>query len=814
VLLYSLLLLLALGGAWLLPGHELTRLLLGLWLWPLNGWGLQEWLLGKREHDFLTRASFAFALPWCLFGLLAIPAGAFGASPLPITAAAALPGVVLLFVFARGEAWPSISRPSGTTLWVLGCAVLLSLLCFLAPAQLELKSDVYAHVSAVRACLEEGRIFPLHEFYPAAQGLGADPRFGVAHAVLASWCQLSRSTPLQIWHSSLLFALPFLILATGLLARGATRRLPSMMAAHLAFLGAYAGSFYNPLRLASYPLWEALAILWAVFAFYFELPTDLRGKRRTVMLLSLALIGVMGLHALAYILGAAMLALLYFAAPRTRKRPTARTVALAILASLPFLLLRFWTAYGDVNPIHHRPYFLMQWAPGMLSASPSFLSSWLFPFGVLGIVLALVQLRAMRRQPIHFWALLMGGIALAWLTIPFLLAPSMKFLGFLPMRFTLLILFPLPIGLAVDRLLDRPASRLRGALVGLLLLCLALSTAQRVQACYRSNPSPLVEKSQWTELTAYCRQHLEADAVVLSDPFTMIALRATAPVSIVALPDGRSSPRDRDSIVRLREAWKAMSPLTDGKTTEAILQRYGVTHILVNHLFSQDLHSHEYLVDTRSFAAQGRKFSENPRHFERVWGHPGLELFAVRSAGTEWNEDYLEPGPLPRPASLDLAGGLALSDSFVLARPELMQGSQGGTRWFRIGGALCFTGEGSPEERSFVIRADLVPSPVPSGLRLAQKPVRKLLEKLHRHSYRLRWTRYPGTLPCPVYLLDRSTYLPISLKIVLPSTMVPGTYRVTLQLSQDSEFTVLSPRDFLLDDDAYQGPVVGEFTLE
>lgn len=814
MLLYSLLLLLALGSAWLLPGHEMTRLLLGLWLWPLNGWGLQEWLVGTRKFDFLTRVSFAFALPWCLFGLLAIPAGAFGAPPLPITVVAALPGVVLLFVFARGRVWPKVSRPSRKTFWVLACALLLTVLCFLAPAQLDLKSDVYAHVSAVRACLEEGRIYPLHEFYPASQGLGADPRFGVAQAVMASWCRLSGSTPLQIWHSSLLFALPFLILATGLLARSATRRLPSMMAAHLAFLGAFAGSFYNPLQLASYPLWQALAILWAVFAFYFELPEDVRGKRRTVMLLALALIGVMGLHALAYILGTAMLALLYFVTPRSEKRSTVRTVALAILASLPFLLLRFWTAYGDVNPIHHRPYFLMQWAPGLLSASPSFLSAWLFPFGLLGIVLALVQLRAMRRQPIHFWALLMGGIALAWLTLPFLLAPSMKFLGFLPMRFTLLILFPLPIGFTADRLLDRPASRLRGELVALLVLCLASSTAQRVRACYQSNPTPLVEKPEWTELTAYCRQHLDAGAVVLSDPFSMIALRATAPVSIVALPDGRSSPRDHDSVVRLRDAWEAMSPLIDGETTDTILQRYGVTHVLVNHLFSHDLHSYEYPLDTAAFDSQARKFKDNPRRFQRVWSKVGLSLYAVESGVISWDEDYLQTGLRPRPASLMGPGGHALSTSFVLYHPQFKQEFRGSGRYFTLRGDLCWDGEGFPGDWEFVIRADRVPSPVPVSLQWTEKPFRKVLEKMRGRRYRFRWTRYPGTLDCPLYLMNRENYLPVALTIPLPSAMPAGRYRVSLQLARGSVFTVLRVSDFLSDHDVYDGLTMGVLTVE
>ncbi len=781
-------------------------------LFLLPGWGLQALVLqGRPGCDRATRLTIALLLPWSAYSVVGIVAGSLGAPPLFLVMVVPPLGIALLLWSVRGKVSAPRPRPDVETFWIVVLTLVVTLLVFAAPLQLDLKSDVFAHVSAIRASLEEARIFPVHEFYPPAQGTGADPRFSVFHALLAAWSFLARSTPLQVWHTWLLFAMASIVLSTGLLARAATRTRLGLVAAHLGFLGAFGGSFHHLFQAASYPLAIALSQLWMLFALFFSVPAGERARIRNLLIVAGILLGALGTHVLGYLLGMLMLLLACLADPGTSWRRTARPFVGVLLLTTPFALLRFLTSYGDVNPIHHRPFFLMEWAPGWTSASPAYLLAWLFPFGLLGLLLAVLQLRPLLREAIHRWALALSILGLGWVLLPFLLVPSMKMLGFLPMRLLHLVLFPVFLGFAVDSGLAPGRRQGIRLAAGLLVLLLLGATGARIQRLYRATSTPLVTTAAWRDLARFAGEHFDAQTVVLSDPFSMIALRATAPVSVVAVPDGRSSPRDAHSIDRLRDAWKAMSPHMGAAVTDDILDRYGITHVLVDHLFRKNLSSYEYPLLTRDFPAQSRKFRGNPRRFREVWASGDLVLYQVEKDETLSWEGYRQPCLRPRAPEEAADSTIALSPSFALRAPRVVLHDEGLPRRLEIDTAVLWNSSTSPPDRHFIVRADRLPGPVPSSLGLVAKPVRKLVELSSGTRYRYRWTLLP---PCPLFLLDTSTRLPVSFELPLPADMPSGHYRVTLQIADLSEFTVLRPRDFLQDDDVFTGAVIGEFALE
>ncbi len=788
----------------LLPVPAAVRFVVVGWvMWAVPGWGYRRILLGS-SHSVLLSVAVAAVLPWAVHGVLGTFGGVLGLPPMVLTVLVGAIGIACLWVPLPGpEPVEHSPRPIDDDFerGALIVAGLVLVVAAVAPPQRSLLSDVYAHVAAVRACIEENRIFPLHEFYTPSQGTGADPRFGVGHAYNASWAVLARLTALDTWHGMGAVAMALFTLATAALSSRASLTTFGRWVAFATFVGFFGGSFYNPFHTSPYPLWIGLAAVWVAMALVFNVA---RGRR--AWLVALLIAGAGGMHALAFLFGVFFLVMAWLVAAPSGRRDVWGALWPTLAVGVPVMGVRFASSYGNVNPIHQWPWEIMEWNPGWFSVSPGFLLNWVMPYGLLALILVPWLVRRCRREQPLAWSLAVSIISIVWLVVPLLLTPSMKVLGFLPIRLVMTILTPLLLAGWIDEL---RAGRTRTLIVGVLLIAMLGGTVGRARELWVDDANSIVDTVQWRGLVEHLNTKAHADAVVLSDPFTMLALKSMAPQSIVAVPDGRSSPRDAQSIERLRDSWRAMNVTQNGAGTDEIFSRYEVTHVLVNAMFGQDRYSYEYPVDTASFAAQRQKFELNPQRFHKEWEADGLVLYELTDPSEPWNESYMASCVVPGEASsrsLPLAYGFRLDDPIVDQLPS----AEG---FLRIRADLGYDGPLPVPDRYLVVRLDAIEGPVPDALQFMNKPVRKILEKFQSRVYRHRWTLRLRGGACPSWTLDSGHELPLDLELPRPSRLHPGRYRLTLQTTRNTEFTVLKLKDFLRDQDAYTGPALAEIEI-
>jgi hypothetical protein len=669
------------------------------------------------------------------------------------------------------------------------------------------ESDVLAHVSGVRDALEEDRVFPVEGFHGDQQSRGPDPRFGSVHALYALVAEVAGLEPLTVWHQ--IYGPALLLIVLGLLAlleaSGASRVASTFGVAVLPL--AYGGLYSNLLEMAAYPLWFGLGLVWLLAAIALG-PLDYRTGARSAVI-GVGLAACIGIHYFAFVLASFLLLMSTLAAPTADLKWKSAMVARGLLLSLPFAAVRTAATYANQNPIHHRVWESFAWSDGWYSADPIFVFQWLMPLGIV----ALAWFGAMTRRHWELewtrWMALASFVTLFWLAMPFLLTPSMKILGFLPLRMVMAVPLPFLVAFLVDRY--RSNSVVRGSVGIVALVFLILPTAlPRLKGFAPVAEESVLDSAAWSRMIEVLEDSPGRPVRVLSDPYSMLAVRATSQARVVAVPDGRSSPRDPVPVERLRDAWRAMSPATAESEIDSILAQHEVSHVLVNLLLPHGLISYEYPIHGPSLERQLIRFEERPAWFRKVFAGDGLALFEVLP-GAEidpaiedtWSCDAeLPEGSVPR---TPIGDGYALLGAQVyLSGPRTEAG-----RVVRVRGALVWEGEGPPPDRQLIVRLDHEGD----GASMP-KPVRKLREKLGGGPWRYRWTTSPGSGQCPLWYAGEARALELDLSLPIPDAAPPGDWGLHVAARDLSVFVPVRFKDMFSDDDSYQGPRIGAIRLD
>jgi len=759
--------------------------------------GISRAFVGKLPLPRPTQWALALAAPWALHGFVATIFGAIGIAPIASAAAVASVGLAaLLFPSSHSELPPEGRWPNFMAL----LALTLPAVVLVAPPYLGWSSDVYAHVAAVRACLEEAAVFPAHEFYLESESGGPDPRFGTGHAFYAVWATLARVTPLMAWHVFTAAGVLLHLVIAGGLATALFRNNIARFIVTIGFTAAFGGAFYNVLEVAAFPLWVGFPLVLAILMLE---SSEAIPQRRRDAAIGLLIGGAAGLHIFAFIIAVMILgshlAVLHFS---DRKLMLARMCKILAIAA-PIIALRLAISYGDVNPVHQRPWATMEWGAGWYSASPSYLLKWWFPFAFMGIWLAPFMISKAKPPAIRTSALL-ALMSCIWLGVPYLLTVSMRFLGFLPLRFTMLVLFPILLAAYVDD--SRWRQTRQNWIAGAVALALIGAMISRGHKLFAHEAEPLARSGEWANLVESLVEDLDETDVVVSDPLSMMLVRASAPPRVMAVPTGRSSPRDPRPLERIQDAWAIMSPSTSAAETDSLVKLHKVTHVLLNHRFTEMIYLEQYPVAPIAFDEQRRKFLTSSVQ-RVVYDHDGLTLLELDDS-----QDYYAQSPESCFVAADLSAEFVpLADGFRLSEVSLELDER--SRKLRIRASLLPPVSGDSQDRFFVLRADREQSVVPSGLRFAEKPYRKAWERLTGRIVRQRWTEFPASGACPTHALQAGQKLPLQLDLDLSDRLAPGSYNLSFQVATEAGFTDVRLVDFLRNDDIYQGPIVGSFEV-
>ena len=832
----------------LLPGYAFVTLSAappgGWWLAP--GWALG---FGVAWNAALVLLMRALGLPFTPLVALTVPANAALwmltlAHPRRFsdaTAHRALP------VAAPG----SLGGSRWALLAVLAAAGVAALNAARLGTPITYYTDSPDHIGTIRRMLETGDAFPLDAFFKNAGRAGVDPRKGLWHPEVALIARLATTDPYDAWRDLTALIAPLFALnaaSLGFLVAGPVGAAVAAWALVCTYGGSLAAGYLREAVLATkladqLALATVVAVVSAVTA---STATDAgpgpppgpgaaaararpgtRGMRRAAIGLALGAVAAhvfASLH-LAIVLGALGLGLLI--RDRAFSRPVLRLLDVAIpagLLCLPYVAWRAHAGSGAASTIHTEPQGLLTlWDHAQVIS-----------FGVLWEWLG----RAWVLYPLSWWALwrhgrsnpavlvlLTSSVAVAILMFaPPVVALLEPRLGYLLMRMVWLVSLPgllawlLP-GL-VRRLRRERGRPRRVAAAGLVLAAVLLLPVVGDALLVLVRPGRFaaaeaaLSPARWRGSLEWLDGALPAGQVVLSDPGTSYAVPALTRHYVVTMLDQHGSPSDAHALERILDARDALDPWGAWERLREVVERYGVTVIVLNDRFPT-VPSFDYWSPSPSwFAAARARLGAEPAAFEPLHDEGDFVVYRVHRAElaklaggrarpgvSPWDPRH---APIARRLGEHLPALLTLRVWPQLASPG--DTVRGVAEWRAL--------EAYPAGSYHVaVRFDRA---LPGGFRPPRaigKPARKMLERLTGVRYRFRADHLPAAGEYGVDLWRPDQVVRDSFDLEVPRDVADGAYQVRIQMFYQPHYPNLRLSDYFSDDDFLSGIVAGQLTV-
>jgi len=798
----------------LFPGYALVALGLrapgGAWLTP--GWAFG---FGVAWTSALVLLSHAAGLPFLSLLSWMLPADA------------ALWGLV---------AWrahgPAPRAPDGLPRWAVVGVLLAAALAAWHVARLGppmgYMSDTPDHVGTLRRMLQTGELFPADAFFRDAGSLGADPRKGLWHGVVALITRLAGLDPIESWSWIGALIVPFFVFnvaALGFLCRPPAGAAVTAWAFVLTYGGTLALSPIRTMVFAS-RMGDQLALATTVAVL-----ADLRAPARTTR----GAAAVLGFSAVAaHVFAAIQFAIVFTALglgllvrdrrPGPELRRLAGTTLLVALACLPYLLFRTSQAYAPANIIHTEPQGLLYLGGPLQVVSIGQLWDWMGWAWVL-VPLAWPWLWTRGRSNLAVLFLLTSSLAVALIIYdPLAVAVLQPRLGYLLMRMICLVPFAaivawlLPDLIAVLRA-SGPRSRRVGAGALLALALAVLWPAVHDATQVLANPDLIAEPERredprhWRTEFGWMARHLDRGCVVLSDPVTSYMVPMMTGRYVATLVDQHSSPNDSLALTRILDARDALDPYGSWSRTRGVVRRYGVQVLVLNDRFLEPPVLNYWAPQHHWFLAARARFDAHPEAFPPLYDTGDFVVYGIRRAALDTLSAPARTRPFVgawAPRRTDADATRRASDrfptmiGFTLAPREAAPGDSltGVARWH----AAVPAGAGAYK---VTVRFD---RDLPGGFAppaFIGKPARKLVELLRHERYRFRADHQPTGGEYGVDLWTPADVVRDSFVLVVPPDVAEGAYRVQIRMLRQPNYTNLRLSDWFFDDDYYSGEPVG-----
>ncbi|HET7225496.1 MAG TPA: DUF6541 family protein, partial [Candidatus Eisenbacteria bacterium] len=809
--------LLALVGRVLGPGATIAALLEPPAWWLVPAWGLG---FGVAWNAALVLATRAVGAPFTV-----LIHGAVAADLL-------LWALALVRVAPWRAASAAVIEPRAFRLGRgAGVAVLLAMLAagvFAGRVGVAITwySDSPDHIATIRRMLEHGDAFPSDAFYRDAGESGVDPRKALWHPQVALVSGLAAADPIDTWRRlpallSPLFALN--VAALGWLLAGGAGAAVGAWSWFLTYGGGLAS---QPIRetVFSTKLADQLALATTV-ALLWDLARRSRRARATAVLLGLsaALVHVFAAIQFALAFGALGVGLLVrergFGERARRLLATGLWMAAAML---PWLLWRAHGAYRPVNPIHTEPQGLLTLWDDARIVGIGILWEWMGRLWVLVPLAAWGLWRAARRNDAALYVLAVSLVVALVIFDPPVVHALQPTLGYLLMRMIWMVpLFGvLAWGLpALARRLARgprtPAT-IAGAAITVALLVPMLRESARlfVRPDELQRDEAAMSPLQWRRGLSWMARHLPPDQVVLSDPGTSYAIPMATSNYVMTLVDQHSSPNDARALDRLLDARDALDPYASWERTRQVIDRYGVTVVVVNARFP-DVPHFDYWAPSAEWAADARaRLDRAPQAFERVYDDAGFTVYRVHRAALA-----ALSGAVPRPF-------VDRYDPRTATVARRMGDDRPALQWAMLWPATAAPGDTlhgvfawralrplAPGSYDVAVRFD---RPLPDGMAppaWLAKPVRKVIERVRHERYRFRADHLPVAGDYGVDLWRPDQVVRDSFQLVVPADAAPGRYVAQVRMLRQPHYPNLRLSDYFFERDYFAGVPIGGVTI-
>jgi hypothetical protein len=315
---------------------------------------------------------------------------------------------------------------------------------------------------------------------------------------------------------------------------------------------------------------------------------------------------------------------------------------------------------------------------------------------------------------------------------------------------------------------------------------------------------------RWRRGMSWMDRSLPPGQVVMSDPATSYGVPMMTRHFVESLADQHSSPSDSLALTRILDARDALDPYADWERTRKVVERWGVTAIVVNSDFPSPPPLDYWGPSPRWAAAARARLDSAPAAFEKVYDRDDFTVYRVHDAAL----DTLRGLPAPRPFVVPYRSeGFPVGRRFAERMPVVHR--------------LLLNPRRAAPGDTISAEADWrALEPLPAGcyrvsVRFDQalpggfvppaavaKPARKLYEKLRHHRWRFRDDHLPTGGAYGVDLWRPDQVVRDSFRIVVPPDVAPGYYRVEIRMNRSPHYPNFHLADFFSDHDYYSGVVM------
>lgn len=764
----------------------------------------------------------ACAFVWALTGVsLGVFAGA-----LPVVTVA----VTLTAPFARRGA-PSASRP-GRSRWALAvtaAVVLMGALVLLTGPPTGYSKDTIDYVAYTNEIARTGDPFPTSEFYLDAGANGADLRKGLLHSLYGyfKWYLGIDTLVLFRWLGAVFLALVMLAVYTAARAFFPGRAVAALSV--LFFILGFDGGLDSALiRSYFYPNRFAVGYLLLFLVVALDFVARPRPKRLvwcSVFAFAAAAVHIQYAVLLGFVAGTILIWKTCFNTGSWREH-FVRSFSLglaALMGMLPYAAFRYLTAFqsGGASDLHRQIQGAMFVSDRFFIANP--LTAW-HGAGLFGLAAAIAV--------IPLWPRRREYPALGYLIASMLTVTLIQFNPlFMPVFYSAITYLVYRLGIICPYYIlaayflvtavrgGAPGSPAWGPLRRVVLAVTAFAVLAGLAPALGPNafsPSTIAAERatsylRWEDGLSKLRE-LPGRAVIASDPVTSYMISAFTPHFVVCTFDQHAPPSDLFARERSIAARDILSPFTSVSDKGHQVELHQVTHVVVNEDLAAPDRSDFWTVGKESVPLVKGRLGALDDIFIEESAAGGFRVYRV--AGDAPRRVAAVQNPFLRrriPADatkIAETAGLARLEAARIAAPDTVRGGD------EIEVTLYWLRQDElPLDKYVVtIRFDQTDLELPFGGKPFPKVARKVKERVDGERYRFRHDHQimdgflsPDTWPPGVFVIDRTL-------VRIPAYAAAGRYEVRAKLITGSTGPNYRLRDFLYDDDIYQGAVIGEIT--
>jgi hypothetical protein len=759
----------------------------------------------------------------------------------------AAPLVVVVLAFRAGSSGDraaqddagraDIPRESPAAAAILvGLIVAVSLIVLVGGDPFTYTSDSAAHVAYVRTVSRTHEAFPEQFYYRNGGMLTHDLRQGMGQALWGAVNALTGNDDIvAVWPLMSLTSSAFILVAlfSACLVMFGSACLG--IAAAALFVLFYAGGLRG-YHLAASATGYAYGQVLYVSALAFIAKSIEDGRRGYLVFAAVSAVAATMSHVAhfgAVIFIGAIFTLSYVAGARGGVRADRlsrglRVLAVIVLGSLPYLILRYVRDYAPNNPLHTQLQGALFVAGRWYVLSPILYAEVAGPLGLLSAV-AIFILWKRSRHDMNLRLLLNGTIAVyALMFVPLWYPFLFKTMSYLILKFEFAVPSMIVSACLLGELWKRITRRSLelGALaagIGIVATA-ALLGIPLVKGCtqfaYRGRVLRGVENASyrdlddlWTAIGTSCRP----GASVASDPITSFGVPAFTDEYAICPYDQHATPNDSTAIARIVDCRRIYSPVASMADIRGVLDKYGAEYLVVNGRIPPGIATMYWKPDAGSAVSLIDRLREPTSPFRIEYEREGIVLARLAVCPTCREVEIAPVHPLFYGDSLDARGAASLAASgfpgigIERAAPAPDEAARGDTITMNI----TWVAERRRPFSSYVAYLRFDTGFPKNGVYRAAfgKPYRKAVELLSRRRYRFRFDFQPlgGLFPPDSWPPMRE--IRDRVRVAIPRDLAPGSYTISLKMAEKPQYPNYVLKDIFTDADVYGGVAVGSITI-